>query len=109
MSFAFHHTPMLKCGLAIFTLPSHPNLGRPLVKSLPYGSSIPEIDPTDFSRLEVVRLADKEEAIADLAEESAALRTQADKKERALSAAAGELIDRFVAGDTVNFVTTPFS
>lgn len=103
--------PQMRVGYLLTAL-SHPRLGRPLVKSLAYGSSIPEIDPTDFSFLEVVRLAAKEEeAIADLAEESATLRAHADEKERALSTAAGELIDRFVAGDMREFVTmiTPTS
>lgn len=93
----------------IQTALSHPKLGRPLVKSLAYGSSIPEIDPTDFSRLEVVRLEKKEEdTIADLAEESASLRAQADAIERALGMAAGELIGRFISGDMESFITSPF-
>lgn len=96
----------------LLTALSHPKLGRPLVKALPFGSSVPEIDPSEFAGLEVVRLAEKEEeAIADLAEESATLRAQADEKERALSVKAGMLIDRFIAGDMRDFVLmiTPHS
>lgn len=79
---------------------SHPALGRPLMKSLPYGSSIPEIDTTDVEQLQVVRLAPAEEtAIADMAEEAATLRAQADDLENALAADAETLIDRFMAGD----------
>ena len=89
----------------LLTALSHSKLGRPLVKALPSGSSVPEIDPSEFARLEVVRLREKEEeTIADLAEESAALRAQADEKEFALSESAGELIDRFIAGDLRDFV-----
>lgn len=85
---------------------SHPQLGRPLVKALPFGSSVPEIDPSEFGSIEVVRLIEKEEdVIADLAEEAATIRSQADVKERALATAAGELIDRFMAGDMMDFVT----
>jgi hypothetical protein len=96
----------LRAGYVLTAL-SHPQLGRPLVKSLAYGSSIPEIDPTDFSNLRIVRLDEAEEsAIADLAEESAALRAQADVLEREMAAEAGRLIDGFLAGDVVNFVVT---
>lgn len=91
----------------LLTALSHPSLGRSLVKALPYGSSIPEIDPTDFANFQVVRIASKEEtAIADLAEEAASLRARADLLERALATDAGKLIDQFVAGDMLNFVTT---
>ena len=86
---------------------SHPRLGRALVKALAYGSSIPEIDPTDFAQLQIVRLSPKQEtAIADLAEKSAALRARADVLERKMAGAAGDLVDQFIAGDIVDFVTT---
>lgn len=86
---------------------THPLLGRPLVKALAYGSSIPHIDSTDLYKHEVPRLsADEENAIADLAEESAALRAKADVLEREIAQEAGDLIDRFLAGDVVNFVVT---
>jgi hypothetical protein len=99
----------MRAGYLLVAL-SHPKLGRPMVKALPFGSSVPEIDPAEFAALEVVRLADKEEeAIADLAEESAIFRAQADEKERAMGAAAGDLIDRFVAGNKEDFVTIPFA
>ncbi len=85
---------------------SHPIFGRPLVKALAYGSSIPHIDVADLMTLKIVRLQqNQEDTIADLAEDSARLRAEADEKERALSEAAGELIDRFVAGDMRDFVS----
>ncbi len=93
----------LKAGY-LFVALSHPLFGRPLVKSLAYGSSIPHIDVADLLTFEVVRLPhSEEEAIADLAEESAAKRAQADVLERELAADAGKLIDRFLAGDMREF------
>lgn len=91
----------------LLTALAHPRLGRPLVKALPFGSSVPEIDAAELESFAVVRLSAKEEtAIADLAEQAASLRADADVKERALATAAGELIDEFVAGNMLNFVTT---
>jgi hypothetical protein len=91
----------------VYVALSHPLLGRPLVKALAYGSSIPHIDVADLKAFEIVRLATREEAsIADLAEEAASLRARADVQERALATAAGELIDQFVAGEMKNFITT---
>lgn len=90
----------------LFVALSHPVLGRPLVKALAYGSSIPHIDASDLLALEVVRLtADEESVIADLAEESAAERARADVLERELAADAGTLVDRFIAGDLASFAT----
>jgi hypothetical protein len=84
---------------------SHPVLGRPLVKSIAYGSSIPEIDPGDFGAFTVVRLAEKEEdALAGLAEEAALQRAKADMLEREVANEAGQLIGKFLAGDTREFV-----
>jgi hypothetical protein len=77
-----------------------------------FGSSVPEIDPGDVANIPIVRLApDTEAAIADHAEESARLRTEADALDRGLAEAAGKLIDRFIAGDqagpTGNVVRLP--
>jgi hypothetical protein len=92
----------------LHTALSHPSLGRPIVKSLAYGSSIPEIDPGDFAEMEIVRLSAREEAaIADLAEEAAAERAHADVLERELAEDAGKLIEKFLAGDLSSFVITP--
>ena len=63
----------------LLTALSHPTHGRPIIKSLPYGSSIPEIEVADIESLEIVRLSTAtENAIADLAERSAELRARAD-------------------------------
>lgn len=77
---------------------SHPLFGRPLVKSLAYGSSIPHIDPTDLVEHKVVRLKPAEEfAIADLAEASAKARAAADVIEREIAREAGIIIERFIS------------
>jgi hypothetical protein len=82
----------------LVTAMSHPTLGRPLVKSLAYGSSIPEIDVSDLAALEIVRLDPGIEAdIAELAETSANARAEADILERAIAADAGAIIDRFLS------------
>ena len=55
----------------LMTALSHPIFGRPLVKSLAYGSSIPEIEVADVQSHPVVRLKLAEETeIANLAPES---------------------------------------
>jgi hypothetical protein len=89
---------LLRVGYLLVAL-SHPLLGRPLVKSLAYGSSVPHIDPADFRDLEIVRLKPAEEsAIADLAEASAKARAEADLLERTIAQDAGEILERFIAG-----------
>jgi hypothetical protein len=81
----------------ILTALSHPTLGRPLVKSIPYGSSIPHIEPDDLEHLDVVRLKKQDEnRIGDLAEQSAELRGRADLLEQNLGAEAEGIIDRFI-------------
>lgn len=87
---------------------SHPVLGRPLVKSLAYGSSIPHIDVSDVLQLSVPRMEQSEEnAIAAMAHEISALRAQADIFETELAADAEAILDRFIAGDTQDVVVSP--
>ncbi len=87
----------LRVGYLLIAL-SHPLLGRPLVKSLAYGSSIPHIDPTDFAEHEVVRLkAADESIIADLAEASANACAEADVLEREIALDASAIIKLFMA------------
>lgn len=89
----------------VYVALSHPTLGRPLVKALAYGSSIPEIEVADVEQLEVVRLDSAiEGAIADLAEQGAALLAKADLLENDIAADAEAIIDRFMAGDTREIV-----
>jgi hypothetical protein len=77
---------------------SHPTLGRPVVKSLAYGSSIPEIEVADIEVHQIVRLNPRDEdAIAELAEASAKARATADILERKIAADASTIIDQFLA------------
>lgn len=99
--------PNIRLGYLYVAL-SHPVLGRPIMKSLPYGSSIPEIEVADVEQLEIVRInPDDEEAISDMAEEASALRAEADQLENALTAEAESLIDRFLAGGSEEFLLVP--
>ena len=92
----------------IYTALSHPTLGRPLVKALAYGSSIPEIEVADVAALRVVRLETSlENRIADLAEEGSRMFAEADILEEQLGSEAGELIEQLIAGDWSNFVAFP--
>lgn len=78
---------------------SHPQFGRPLLKSIAYGSSIPEIDVSDVQAFEVVRLpANQERHIADLARRAAKARSEADMMERSVAEDASVLIDEFITG-----------
>lgn len=91
----------------LLTALTHPKLGRPLLIRAAYGTSIPHLDPGDVAQFPVVRLSETEEnAIANLAEESAADRTRADVLESELAEDAGKYIEKFLAGDMVHFVTT---
>jgi hypothetical protein len=92
----------IKPGYLVTAL-SHPLLGRPLVKALAYGSSIPEIEVADMQGFEIVRLKESEESdIAKLAEASAKARAAADVLERQMAADAGAIIDHFMAGKLDN-------
>jgi type I restriction enzyme S subunit len=94
----------IRAGYVLVAL-THPTLGRPLVKALAFGSSVPEIDPSEIREFPIVRLREREEnSIADLAEKSATERAQADVLERELAADAGDLIERFLANDSSSFV-----
>ena len=81
---------------------SHPTLGRPLVKSLAYGSSIPEIEVDDLLRFAVPRLAANDElAIGKLAMRAAQCRSDADEQERGIARDADSLLSRFIAGESL--------
>ena len=83
----------------LVTAMSHLMWGRPLIKSLAFGSSVQEIDSKDLADLEIVRLNPAEEsAIADLAEAAAMARAAADLLERDIAQDAGAIIERFMAG-----------
>jgi len=81
---------------------SHPVLGRPRVKALAYGSSIPHVDAKDLLDLSIPRLLKKEEQnIGELAEDAARLRATADINEIQAADDATKLIDRFIAGESL--------
>lgn len=61
---------------------SHPTLGKPLVVSRAFGTSVPELAPEDIEQLEVPRLHRAiEDEIAEAAERASALRCEADARE----------------------------
>jgi hypothetical protein len=83
----------------IVTALTHPLFGRPIVKALAFGSSVPEINGDDLAELPIVRLESSEEAaIAELAEASAKSRAAADVLEREMTADAERIIGKFIAG-----------
>lgn len=70
----------------VYTALSHPKLGRPIVKSIAYGSSIPHIDVEDVNNIRIPRLSAKDENhIADLAELGARLFAAADIMENEMA------------------------
>jgi hypothetical protein len=83
----------------ILTALTHPLLGRPIMKALAFGSSVPEIDVEDLAELPIVRLKRGEELrIAELAQQSAEVRASADLLEREITADAEKIIAKFIAG-----------
>lgn len=76
----------------------HHKLGRPRVKSLAYGSSIPHIEPEDLKAFSIPRLRDELEAeIAELVEEAFLDWATADEIENHLGRDAERVIGRFLA------------
>lgn len=81
----------------------HPRLGRPQIVRCAFGASVPEIAAADVAQALVPRFASKiENVIADLMEESAVLRSDADILENQLAADAEALLDRFIAGERLD-------
>lgn len=77
----------------------HPTLGRPLVKALAFGSSVPEISPDDLAMFGIVRLEDSiERQIDAIALEAARCRSDADTIELAMGQRAGRIIDQLLGG-----------
>lgn len=76
---------------------SHELLGRPRVKSLAYGSSIPHIEPEDLLDLQIPRLPDPVEAICGNAVRRAFdLWSKADQLEADLAAIAEDAVTEFL-------------
>lgn len=77
----------------VLTALAHPTLGRPRVKALAYGSSIPEIEVEDLLELRIPRLdGPQETSISTLAESAAAARARADIIEREMADAADAIV-----------------
>jgi len=89
--------PTCRIGYLLVAL-THPKLGRPRVKALPYGSSIPEIEVDDVQRFVIPRIdAGVEGEIADLAEEAARLRDEADELETEIGRRAEAILRDFLS------------
>jgi len=90
----------LQCALG------HPQLGRPQLVRFAFGSSVPEIAPEDVSTAIVPRLPDRlETEIAELVEQAATARDEADRIEQSLAFDAEQIIDSFLAGDREQFLS----
>ena len=64
------------------TVLSHPTLGKPLVVSRAYGTSVPHLASEDINQLPIPRLAcEVEDEVADAAEQANELRREADARE----------------------------
>ena len=88
--------PQCRPGYVVVAM-THPELGRPRVKALPYGSSIPSIEVNDLRQFQIPRLQTAvENEIADRVEEAARLRDEADAIEIQLAESAEAEIRRFV-------------
>ena len=87
--------PQCRLGYLLVAM-THPTLGRPRVKALPYGSSVPEIEVEDVQGFSIPRLDERVEAdIADRVEEAARLRDGADELETRLAESANAEVERF--------------
>ena len=88
----------------VYVAISHPTLGRPRVKGLAYGSSIPEIEVADVKDLVLIRLGESiEDSIANAAEDSSRIQAEAELLERNLASEADTIITRFLTGDFEDF------
>lgn len=89
----------------LFVALTHLQLGRPMVKAVAYGSSIPCIDVRDIASFPIIRLLPAEEqAIADHAEQAAQANARADILEREIVSDASKLIGEFISGNHANFL-----
>ena len=88
----------LQCALG------HPRLGRPQIIRFAFGSSVPELSPNDIANVAIPRLGKKtEDLLADLMDEAAIARDEADELEREVAHDAELLIARFLSGHTESF------
>lgn len=91
--------PVVRPGYLLTAL-SHPLLGRPVIKSFAFGSSVPEIDTEYVYDFGVVRLPKQDENyIADQAEQATEWRAEADLLENEIADDAEQILNRFLAGE----------
>ena len=89
--------PAIRIGY-LQAVPRHPLLGRPRVLKGAFGSSVPELSPDDVSGISVPRLPTAiEDKIADMMEEAATLRTQADELEKQIADEAEGHLNQFLS------------
>lgn len=75
----------------------HPTLGRPLVLSHAYGTSIPHLEPGDLAMLPIPRFDEKvEKSIGELMESAASLRSRAGQLEDVITDRAANIIEAFL-------------
>lgn len=90
--------PELIRGGYLRTVLAHPTLGQPLVTSLAYGTSVPELASDDADRIPVPRLAAQvEDEIAEAAESASELRLAADQRENDAVAHLESVLERETA------------
>ena len=82
------------------TVLAHPTLGQPLVTSLAYGTSVPELAAEDADRIPIPRLASRlEDEIAEAAESASELRLAADRQENDAVAHLESVLERELAAN----------
>jgi hypothetical protein len=82
----------------LYVVLAHGALGRPRVKALAYGSSIPHIEVEDLKRFCIPRLGtESERAIGSLAREAFSLWAKADATENSMAEMAEVVISKFLA------------
>ena len=82
----------------------HQLLGRPQIIRFAFGSSVPELSPEEVSMVQVPRLdLTVEDELADLMDQAAVARDQADELELHVAHEAELLVDKFLSGETSLF------
>ena len=98
--------PTIRAGYLQAVL-AHPRLGRPRVLRCAYGSSVPELDPSDILSVTIPRLRRAtENRIADAMEEAAQWRADADQLEDHISAEDEDHLMRFLSGSRRHIEST---
>lgn len=78
----------------LLTFLNDPRIGRPSVIRQAFGTSIPELCPTDIKKIRVPRLgADVESVIADFMDRSVSISAKADRLENEATKLAQEQVD----------------